>query len=372
MSRRTRSKCSLKNVSIQDLLLNKSNKSNKKTSESSVSTTKRTNEVQTESLFNPIRLGTVCILDTESFELNNKLLTMQFAYSIVDYSNVRKPRTIVSKMIYCADLLLYSHYRHKLISHSKFSERCLARHEENMKTNNFPVKSAKDIMNIFAEDLMKYNVSTLCGFNLEWDLKAIKETLLEFDPTNNFFTLKHSCNPLSFSSLNLCDMMHNSYVVFGNELIENGLINGTIDHNGRKRNKKTAGVFSMENVMKYLDTKSKTKDAYSQLHLALSDVKDTHSLLNKFLKKINYDDSLLEYNLIYIDPLYKKTQKIAPKLWNKIRSKITYSWHKVYASKEEVDCEFCGNPVLEGEECYANNVKLSKAHINCYKKFINL
>lgn len=302
-------------------------------------------------------LGNVCIFDTESFrfkmEQGEKLLIMQLAYVIIDYSNPQRPKQLRERTIYNASVLVIETYRKQLIQNEFFTKKGHERHEQNWRTNDCRYMPAAKMINKFIADLLNFDVKTIVGFNMGWDLEALRDTVKHFDPRNKVYKLNKTVNPLDMPCFKFCDMMYNAFHIFKEGLVKHGLRRKTINHKGFKTRKRGSGVYSLEFITHYL-----TGTSNPQKHLALSDALDTKLVLDECLKRFNFDPSNLEYNLWYTDKLFVKVQKLAPQLYESI------AWVTVEASKEGVCCE-CKTTIEVGANCMFNQVSQKKKCVRC-------
>jgi hypothetical protein len=227
----------------------------------------------------------------------------------------------------------------------------MEKHENNLASYNFPVNSFQSIITDFEQMLLKYRVNTICGFNIVWDFQAILDSCQIFNCQTKILTT----NTLGFNIFNrpkykILDLMYLGFDSCATELIRSALLTGAIGPDGRKRNARTE-IYSLQSFAKFFNIEVPEKDK----HLALSDVLTTKYVLDCVLKTLDYEESRIEFGLIYRDSLFKTMQNLARRIWPDLAGDITYGWSIVVSKSEKICCK-CSRKIGIGEKCSYNTV----------------
>lgn len=242
-------------------------------------------------------LTTFLLFDTESFKFqfsnskNKILLPLQFAYGVYNWTGTELDCLARSTM-YLSEIITSSRCRKSL---KKQSERCFKRHEENMKSANYPLVTAAQLFNRLHDVIITHNVDTIVAYNISWDFESLRNVMSLFNVEHDSFC-SQSNNPFNPMRLHYLDLMHQTVKLYGRELIKNGIQDGTV-HRAQtsKRIMLRRGfgksVFSAQYVLQLFFN-------VSQKHLAQDDVDDEALLLEKILQDFNGADKL-ELNICY-------------------------------------------------------------------------
>ena len=262
----------------------------------------------------------ICVLDTEAFTG----VPIQVAWNIYEINETLRSLTLVSKhMCYISEMWVLSSSRQSLKENKYFTEKTLERHELHLQVTGFPLKSASS----FLQDLQNSlgECEYVAAFNFSWDFEAIAGLISKFNVCTPNGTLM--TNPLG-SCKPLC-IMEMVYAAFDIELIVSGVTDGIIDTMGRKRNDQRKSIYNADYMAKVL-----LHQQFPQKHIADDDVIMEASLIEKCLQKTG--------SVIYpkcVQDIWKtgqaKTQELYPVLPSKCVScndPIPQMW---------TQCQFC-------------------------------
>lgn len=241
------------------------------------------------------------VLDTESFtfrvEGSELLLPLQLGWGIYRWDEeCRELCYLHHRTVYVSELMCVSEYRATV---KGMSERCFERHEQKMASTNFPLMTGAQALEALMDDLDRYLVRTIVGYNLSWDFQAIGNLRHCFVPMESeAATLSpFADNPFNPLGLNYLDLMHQTVKSYGAELVFQGIRDGTVHRAASserillKRNQRYGkSVYSAEYVLQHFFS-------VKQNHMADDDVRYEALLLEKCL----LDSGLLgvEYNIFY-------------------------------------------------------------------------
>ena len=247
----------------------------------------------------------ICVFDTETF--TDQKLPIQIAWNIYKiHEKHRTMKLITQKMYYVTEMWVMSQMRDDLSNNIYFTEKTMLRHEDHLKSMDYPLKPAKYILNEFENDLI--NCKYVSAFNIEWDIIAINNLISKFninvdDNSHSVILFK---NPiLNYDQLDIMNMVFDS---FGTKLIKSGIKENIINESGRKVNKSYGGICTAEYMARII-----LKDPFGQKHLADEDVKLESKLILKCLEKkgtILYEKTQ--------DPIYISIQKLTKTLYPKL------------------------------------------------------
>lgn len=243
------------------------------------------------------------VLDTESFTFHvmghDVLLPLQIAWSIFQWDSERG--VLEDKhhcTIYISELMCVSEYREAV---RRMSHRCFERHEEKMSSTNFPLMTANQALTVLLDDLTSFHVNTIVGYNLSWDFQSIRNLrnlFIEMDTSPVFTELSCTAdNPFSPLGLNYLDLMHQTVKSYGEELVLQGIKDGTVHRSAtsdrvmlKKNQRYGKSVYSAEYVLQHFF-------GVFQNHLADDDVRYEALLLEKCL--VDFGLRGLEFNILY-------------------------------------------------------------------------
>lgn len=244
------------------------------------------------------------ILDTESYGLSTELgaktvLPLQIAWAICKWNEqLQKLETLKRVICYVSEIICTSRLRDAVRA---ISEGNFLKHEAKLKTTMYPMLNVKQIFQGLKKCLLKYNVNCVAAYNISWDFDALGNLLRLFYPGPNsncpvLQSFSSACdNPFNLFKIQHVDLMHEVVKKYGDQLVQSGIADGTIHHNGkrimlRKDSRYSKTVFSAEYVL---------EDFFnvSQKHLADDDVEHERLLLEKCLCDFGINN--LEYGILY-------------------------------------------------------------------------
>jgi hypothetical protein len=266
----------------------------------------------------------VCIFDTETF--TDKKIPIQIAWDIYEISN-QSMNIIQSRMYYITEVWVLSKRRNDLEVSQYFTQNTLKKHEIHLQNTGFPLKTAKETLEIFINDLQTCDY--IAAFNIEWDITAIQNMIKEFN--------LNCLNPIIEHKK--LDIMYMVYEAFSKQLIESGINDNIINQMGIKYDSEKKGVCTAE----YMIQKLLNNNSISQVHLADHDVKLEKQLMELCLKKkgtILYTKSDL--------PIYKKIQDKAKKMY----PDVVFCKQKNAFRHQHTKCLSCNESIKYGETVY--------------------
>lgn len=266
------------------------------------------------------------VLDTESFNLHtdgdgaSQLLPLQIAWSVYEWHPEQLSLKCVQRASwYVREVLRDANFRAQLYD---ISAACLQRHEDNsfvasaeeddnVKFNS--ISGARDILVAMRDAIGELQVSTLVAYNVSWDFLALRNMVELW--AHDVPDFDANCdNPFNPMSLFYLDLMHVTVTKYGQQLVAQGIYDGTIhrvipasrsassddsDENSdsregkivlRRNTRYSKSIYSAEYVLNHFFS-------VKQMHLADADVEHEALLLEKCLQ--DFGVSGVEYNMCY-------------------------------------------------------------------------
>ena len=227
------------------------------------------------------------IFDSEAYSLKSSngsldTIPVQIAWEISRWSNENEQgwqfQNTEKKMYYVAESLLLTKYKNLLTYQSSyFTPNTLKKHEVNLLSSNFKIKSAHDVLCEFKADVSKCDIAS--AFNMTWDLKVIQNLCKMATTQNervNLYPFPIHTDKQDTQGLRMVDIMIMGYMRCGKQLKVKGGGSG--------------GLYTAANMYKVLCQSNE-----KQTHLAEKDVEMEKNILHKVLDTFDSIEDLKDF-----------------------------------------------------------------------------